>query len=243
MNIKEIMDRIKKRNPNQAAYLAGAEHARKALEENHKFSEKNEFKNNLISYGILLKKLEKAPTDKKETIKRKMAVLELLLDDSESAYLAGAYRVLQAAGEKEECKDVANVLLFFLKNHILSYLKKNIKPSNAKEDWLAEIGAQLQTMLLLYRPIHNATLPSYSHFYFIKAREMVATEPEEYDVFDTNDEYLETITKNKKNKVKNSYEAEGKKLVKKKVVLSFKEAARGNRALAELLGMDYFDEE
>lgn len=243
MTIKEIMDRINNRDPNQVAYMTGAEDARTALKENQKFSEKNEFKKDLIAYGILLKSLEKAPPDKKEKLKKNLEVLELLLDDSQSAYLAGAYRVLHAAGEKKECQDVANVLLFFLKNRILSYLKKYIKKPNEKEDFLAEIGAQLTTMLSEYSPIRKATLPSFCFFYFLKARGIVATDPEEHDVFDANDEYLETITENKKNKVKQSYEAEGKKLVKKKVVLSFKEAARENRALAELLGIDYFDEE
>ena len=235
MKIKEIMDRIKKRNPNQIAYLAGAEDARNALEENQKFSEKNEFKKDLIAYDILLKRLEDAPPEKKEKIIKNMTVLELMLDDSQSAYLAGAYRVLHAAGEKKECQDVASVLFFFLKNRIIFYLGKNLKNNNEIEDCLAEFGAQLTTVLRRYRPCHNATLPSYSHFYFKKAREIVTAEPTEYNVFAANGEFLETITENKKNKVKKSYEAEGKKLVKKRVVLSFAEAVGGNRALTEFL--------
>ena len=170
-----------------------------------------------------------------------MEVLELLLTDQQAAYLAGAYRVLHAAGEKKECQDVANVLLFFLKNLIIDYLKKSKMNPDQHEDWLAEIGAQLPLALRRYRPIHNTTLLWYSYNYLKKAQEFVDRERAkqyEHDVYDAKDEYLETISDNKKRKVKKTYEKEGKRLVEKKVVLSIAEAVRGNRALAELLEFD-----
>lgn len=77
-------------------------------------------------------------------------------------------------------------VIFFEKSHPILSEKKYKKPDE-KEDFLAEVGAQLTTMLRVYRPIHKATLPSYSQFYLLKARGIVATDPEEHDVFDTND--------------------------------------------------------